>query len=235
MDIREAVVLVTGSNRGLGRALVEAFREAGARKVYAAARNPAPVDVPGAVPVALDVTSADSIHAAARECADVNVIVNNAGISRSGVLVSADGEARAREELETNLFGAWRVASAFAPVLADNGGGALVNVLSVLSWISLPGTSTYCVSKAAAWSMTNGLRHELAGQGTLVVGVHIGLMDTDMTAGLDVPKIAPQDVAAQIVQAVAQGRTEVLADETSRQVKASLSGERAAYLAPAGG
>lgn len=235
MDIREAVVLVTGSNRGLGRALVEAFREAGARKIYAAARNPASVEVSGATPVALDVTSADSIRAAARECADVNVVINNAGISRSGVLIAADGEARAREELETNLFGAWRMAAAFAPVLAGNGGGALVNVLSVLSWISLPGTSTYCVSKAAAWSMTNGLRHELAGQGTLVVGVHIGLMDTDMTAGVDVPKIAPRDVAAQIVQAIALGRTEVLADETSRRVKASLSSEHAAYLAPAGG
>ena len=233
MDIRDAVVLVTGANRGLGRALVEAFREAGAKKIYAAARDPASIVAEGAVPVALDVTSPDSIAAAARDCADVNVLVNNAGISRSGVLLSDEGEQKAHDELATNLFGPWRTTAAFAPRLAANGGGTVVNVLSVLSWITLPGTATYCVSKAAAWSLTNGLRHELAAQGTTVIGVHIGLMDTDMTAGVDVPKVSPQEVAAQIVDAVRDGRLEVLADETSRQVKAGLSAERAPYLAAA--
>ncbi|MDI9237748.1 SDR family oxidoreductase [Lysobacter sp. LF1] len=230
MDIRNAVVLVTGANRGLGRALVDAFRQAGAKKIYAAARDPASIAAEGVVPIALDVTSPDSIAAAARDCADVNVLVNNAGISRSGVLLSDEGEQRARDELATNLFGPWRMTAAFAPRLAANGGGTVVNVLSVLSWISLPGTSTYCISKAAAWSLTNGLRNELAAQGTKVVGVHIGLMDTDMTAGVDVPKVSPHDVAAQIVHAVRNDLPEVLADETSRQVKASLSGERPAYL-----
>lgn len=233
MDIRNAVVLVTGANRGLGRALVEAFREAGAKKIYAAARDPKSVTADGVVPIALDVTSPDSIAAAARECADVNVLVNNAGISRGGSLLSDEGELRAREELQTNLFGPWRMSAAFAPVLASQGGGTVVNVLSVLSWISLPGTSTYCVSKAAAWSLTNGLRHELAAQGTHVVGVHVGLMDTDMTAGLDAPKASPRDVAEQIVQAVRDGLPEVLADETSRAVRASLGGDRPAYLAAA--
>lgn len=230
MDIKNAVVLVTGSNRGLGRALVEALKQAGAAKIYAAARNPASINYEGVTPVALDVTSPDSIAAAAKACPDVNVVINNAGIARGGVLLSATGEQTAREEMDTNFFGPWRVTQAFAPTLARNGGGALVNVLSVLSWISLPGTATYCVSKAAAWSLTNGLRNELRGQGTQVVGVHLGLMDTDMTAGFDAPKIAPKDVAEQIVRALQDGSDEVLADDTSRQVKGSLSSPQAAYL-----
>ncbi|QSX74626.1 SDR family oxidoreductase [Lysobacter arenosi] len=230
MDIKNAVVLVTGANRGLGRALVEALKQAGAAKIYAAARNPAAIDQQGVTAIALDVTSPDSIAAAAKACPDVNVVINNAGIARGGVLLSDTGEQTAREEMDTNFWGPWRVTQAFAPTLARNGGGALVNVLSVLSWISLPGTATYCVSKAAAWSLTNGLRNELRGQGTQVVGVHLGLMDTDMTAGFDAPKIAPKDVAEQIVRALQDGSEEVLADDTSRQVKASLSSPQAAYL-----
>lgn len=230
MDIKNAVVLVTGANRGLGRALVEALKQAGAARIYAAARNPAAIDQQGVTAIALDVTSPDSIAAAAKACPDVNVVINNAGIARGGVLLSDTGEQTAREEMDTNFWGPWRVTQAFAPTLARNGGGALVNVLSVLSWISLPGTATYCVSKAAAWSLTNGLRNELRGQGTQVVGVHLGLMDTDMTAGFDAPKIAPKDVAEQIVRALQDGSEEVLADDTSRQVKASLSSPQAAYL-----
>ncbi|UNK47994.1 SDR family oxidoreductase [Lysobacter sp. S4-A87] len=230
MDISKAVVLVTGSNRGLGRALLDALKQAGAAKIYAAARNPDSIDVEGVTPIALDVTSAASIAAAAKACPDVNVVINNAGIARGGVLLSDTGEQTAREEMDTNFWGPWRMTQAFAPTLARNGGGALVNVLSVLSWISLPGTATYCVSKAAAWSLTNGLRNELRGQGTQVVGVHLGLMDTDMTAGFDAPKIAPKDVAEQIVRALHDGSEEVLADDTSRQVKGSLSSPQAAYL-----
>ena len=230
MDIKNAVVLVTGANRGLGRALVEALKQAGAARIYAAARNPAAIDQQGVTAIALDVTSPDSIAAAAKACPDVNVVINNAGIARGGVLLSDTGEQTAREEMDTNFWGPWRVTQAFAPTLARNGGGALVNVLSVLSWISLPGTATYCISKAAAWSLTNGLRNELRGQGTQVVGVHLGLMDTDMTAGFDAPKIAPKDVAEQIVRALQDGSDEVLADDTSRQVKASLSSPQAAYL-----
>jgi NAD(P)-dependent dehydrogenase (short-subunit alcohol dehydrogenase family) len=230
MDIKNAVVLVTGANRGLGRALVEALKQAGAARIYAAARNPAAIDQQGVTAIALDVTSPDSIAAAAKACPDVNVVINNAGIARGGVLLSDTGEQTAREEMDTNFWGPWRVTQAFAPTLARNGGGALVNVLSVLSWISLPGTATYCISKAAAWSLTNGLRNELRGQGTQVVGVHLGLMDTDMTAGFDAPKIAPKDVAEQIVRALQDGSVEVLADDTSRQVKGSLSSPQAAYL-----
>ena len=233
MDIKNSVVLVTGANRGLGLALVEALKQAGAAKVYAGARDPASVKSEGVTPVALDVTSPDSIAAAAKACPDVTMVINNAGISRGGVLLSDTGEQALREELDTNFYGPLRVSRAFAPLLANNGGGALVNVLSVLSWINLPGTATYCISKAAAWSMTNGLRNELREQGTQVVGVHLGLMDTDMAADFDAPKISPKDVAAQIVKVVQDGGLEVLADDTSRGVKASLSSpDKAAYLAP---
>lgn len=234
MDIRNAVVLVTGANRGLGHALVEAFRKAGAKKVYAAARDPASVKAEGVVPIALDVSSPDSIAVAARTCCDVNVLVNNAGITQRGQLFSEDGEQRAREEMDVNVYGPWRMTRAFAATLEANGGGAVVNVLSVLSWISMPATATYCISKAAAWSLTNGLRNDLSGQGTQVTAVHVGLMDTDMTAGLDAPKASPHDVAEQIVRAVAEGAPEVLADGLSRQVKASLSTPQAAYLVAAG-
>ena len=154
MDIRNAVVLVTGANRGLGHALVEAFRKAGAKKVYAAARDPASVKAEGVVPIALDVSSPDSIAVAARTCCDVNVLVNNAGITQRGQLFSEDGEQRAREEMDVNVYGPWRMTRAFAATLEANGGGAVVNVLSVLSWISMPATATYCISKAAAWSLT---------------------------------------------------------------------------------
>lgn len=234
MDIRNAVVLVTGANRGLGRALVEAFQQAGAKKVYAAARDPSTVKAPGAVPVALDVSSPDSIAVAARQCCDVNVLVNNAGIAQSGQLFSDEGERKVREEMEVNVFGPWRVTRAFASTLEVNGGGTVVNILSVLSWLSMPGSATYCISKSAAWSLTNGLRNDLAAQGTKVTGVHVGLMDTDMTAGMDAPKSSPRDVAEQIVRAVADDVPEVLADDVSRQVKASLSSPQAAYLASPG-
>ncbi|HEY0501905.1 MAG TPA: SDR family oxidoreductase [Lysobacter sp.] len=233
MDIRNAVVLVTGANRGLGRALVEAFAQAGAKKIYAAARDPSTIKADGVVPIALDVSSPDSIAVASRQCCDVNVLVNNAGIAQGGQLFSDEGEGKAREEMEVNLFGPWRMTRAFAATLEANGGGAVVNVLSVLSWLSMPGSATYCISKSAAWSLTNGLRNALAEQGTHVVGVHVGLMDTDMAARFDAPKASPKDVAEQIVRAVAEGRPEVLADPLSVQVKASLSTDRAAYLASA--
>jgi short-subunit dehydrogenase len=151
----------------------------------------------------------------------------------SGWLADDSLEA-ARAELETNVFGPLLMSRAFAPVLAGNGGGAIINVLSVLSFISLPESGTYCASKAAAWSLTNALRAELAGQHTHVIGVHVGLMDTDMARSFDAPKIRPEEVAHQALAALESGEMEVLADEMSRQVKRNLSAPRAAYLnAPA--
>jgi NAD(P)-dependent dehydrogenase (short-subunit alcohol dehydrogenase family) len=223
MEIAGSVALVTGANRGLGQAYARALLAGGAKTVYAAARNPQSITEPGLVPVRLDVTDPASIAAAAELASDVNLVINNAGIARIGNTLTNESLDDARAEMETNYFGPLAVARAFAPVLAANGGGALVNVLSVLSWITLPETIGYSASKAAAWSLTNGLRTALAEQQTQVVGVHVGYMDTDMAAHVEGPKVDPADVVAQTLTALAQGRTEVLADELSQQVKAGLS------------
>jgi NAD(P)-dependent dehydrogenase (short-subunit alcohol dehydrogenase family) len=230
MKLQDSVVFVTGANRGLGLAFAQAALAAGARKVYAAARDPASVTLPGVVPIALDVGNAAQVAAAVRDCGDVTLLVNNAGISKgSSFLASPDAMAAARAEFEVNFFGPWALASAFAPVLKANGGGAIVNVLSALSWVSFPSVATYSASKSAAWSLTNGLRNELREQGTQVVALHVGYMDTDMTRGLDAPKSSPADVARVTLEGVEAGAFEVLADDISKQIKQSLSTPTPAY------
>jgi len=232
MQLKDSVVFVTGANRGLGLAFAQAALAAGARKVYAAARDPASVTLPGVVPIPLDVGNAAQVAAAVRDCGDVTLLVNNAGISMgSSFLASPDAVAAARAEFEVNFFGPWALASAFAPVLKANGGGAIVNVLSALSWVSFPSVATYSASKSAAWSLTNGLRNELRAQGTQVVALHVGYMDTDMTRGLDAPKSSPADVARVTLEGVEAGAFEVLADDISRQIKQSLSSATPAYAA----
>ena len=226
MKIRDSIALVTGANRGLGLAYAKALLAAGARKVYAAARDPASVSLAGVVPIKLDVTSATDIAAAARQCADVSIVINNAGVIGGTALLAADAGNALHQVLATNLHGMHAVSHAFAPVLEANGGGALVNMLSALSWISLPNTGAYSVSKAAAWALTNGLRHELRAQGTLVVGVHAGFIDTDMVRGVEAPKVKPEDVAAAVLQAIEDGSPEVLADETARRVKQGFNAAR---------
>jgi NAD(P)-dependent dehydrogenase (short-subunit alcohol dehydrogenase family) len=221
MKVEGAVALVTGANRGLGATIAQALVDSGA-KVYGAARETTSITNPDVIPVRLDVTSADDIAEAARSCGDVSIVVNNAGILRRSASLAPGAVDAARAEMETNFFGSMRVARAFAPVLRDNGGGALVNVLSVLSFISMPQGATYSASKAAAWSLTNALRIELRRQGTLVVAVHAGFIDTDMAAGVSGEKISPQAVAAQIVAAIEADAEEVLADPTSETVKAAL-------------
>ncbi len=233
MKIKNAVVLVTGANRGLGQAFVDALLAAGAAKVYAAARDPSTITLQGVERIRLDVTKADEIDAAAKTCADVTLLINNAGITRGSSFMANGSAAAARAELETNFFGPLALSQAFAPVLKANGGGAIVNVLSVLSWLNIAGAATYSASKSAAWSLTNGLRGELRAQGTRVVGVHVGFMDTDMTKGLDTPKVDPKDVVRQTLAAIEAGEDEVLADALSRQVRQGLAAERGVYLGDA--
>lgn len=232
MQIKDSVVLITGANRGLGLALVHALIAAGARKVYAAARNPDSIQIPGVTAIKLDVTSPTDIAAAAEACDDVSILINNAGIldHQGAHLLTEDSSGALSRELATNVFGPLHLAQAFAPILARNGGGAILNILSVLSWISVPGAATYSISKAAAWSMTNGLRHELQAQGTQVTGLHVAYMDTDMAHGVTSAKTSPQDVAQQALAALEAGQPEVLADETSRHVRAGLSAQQAAYF-----
>lgn len=222
MEIAGAVVLVTGANRGIGAQFVELLKERGAAKVYAAARDVESVRVDGVEAVALDVTDADQVRAVAEVAGDVQLVVNNAGISTGTSLVTGD-ESSIRREMETNFFGPLHMTRAFAPVLAANGGGAILNVISALSWFSTPGAGAYAASKAAAWALTDTTRLELAPQGTHVVGVHMGLVDTDMTQGLDAPKISPRALAAAGLDAIESGAQEVLADEWARFVKSGLA------------
>ncbi|MET7298635.1 SDR family oxidoreductase [Embleya sp. NPDC005575] len=225
MKIPGSVALVTGANRGLGRAFARALVDRGARTVYAGARDPDTITDPGVVPVRLDITDPEQVAEVAHRLGDVDLLVNNAGVSHSASLLRAETLDAARAEIETNYFGTLSLSRAFAPVLARNGGGALVNMLSVLSFMTLPQVGSYSASKAAAWSLTNALRLELAAQGTLVVGVHAGFIDTDMAAGVQLPKIAPEDVAAQTLDAVEAEQYEVLADHYSRDAKAALSAD----------
>jgi NAD(P)-dependent dehydrogenase (short-subunit alcohol dehydrogenase family) len=230
MNFKDAVVLVTGANRGLGKALAQAALNAGARKVYGGARNPAAVTQPGVTPIKLDVTSEADIAAAVQAIPDLTILINNAGVFTGSGVTSPEAAASARFELEANFFGPLALSGAFAPALKQNGGGAIVNVLSALSWISLPSSGTYSVSKAAAWALSNGLRGELFAQNTQVLAAHMGYMDTDMTDGIEAEKMAPADVALAIVTALEAGESEVLADDTARQVKAGLGLPRGAYL-----
>jgi NAD(P)-dependent dehydrogenase (short-subunit alcohol dehydrogenase family) len=230
MKIQDSVAFVTGANRGLGLALVHELLARGASKVYAGVRDPASIRLPGVVPVKLDVTNADEVIVAAAQCGDVTLLINNAGIAKVVSYLDPAAIDTARDILDANFLGPIRMSQAFTPILARNGGGAIVNVLSVGSWVNSPELSLYAASKSAAWGFTNGLRTSLRAQGTQVVGLHVGFMDTDMTAGFDFPKSSPQEVAAQTIAGVESGLEEVLADDITRTVKQGLS--TGIYLAP---
>jgi NAD(P)-dependent dehydrogenase (short-subunit alcohol dehydrogenase family) len=223
MKVEGSIALVTGAGRGLGRVFARELVRRGAAKVYGAARDPAAVTEPGVTPVALDVTDAARVAEVAGECADVTLLVNNAGIMKASSFIGAPGTDAARAEMDTNYFGTMNMCRAFAPVLAANGGGAVVNMLSVASFYTNPLLASYAASKAAALALTNGMRIEVAHSGTLVVAVHAGFIDTDMAAGIEAPKISPESVAEQTFDAVEAGQVEVLADDRTRFVKESLS------------
>lgn len=236
MEINGRIALVTGANRGIGRQFVLELLERGAAKVYASARQPEKVDIDDArvVPIRLDLLDRESIAAAAKNASDVDLLVNNAGISTGASLVTGDMD-DIRREMETHFWGTLEVIRAFAPVLAANGGGAIVNVLSALSWFATPGSGSYSAAKAAEWNLTNAVRLELASQGTLVQGVLLGAADTDIMAGYDGPKIDPRDVPRRSLDGLVSGSIEVIVDDWSAMVKASLSGDRAEFYAHLGG
>nr|WP_145549177.1 SDR family oxidoreductase [Variovorax boronicumulans] len=232
MQIYNATLLITGANRGIGQAFVREALARGARKVYAAARDPASISLAGVEPIALDVTRPEQVAAAAQRCGDVTLLVNNAGIALTGDFMADGAVEAARAQLETNYFGPLLMARAFAPVLKANGGGALLNVLSIASWISSPLLAVYASSKSAAWSLTNGLREALRAQGTQVMGLHMGFVDTDLTRGIDMPKATPEEIVRAALDGLESGAQEVLADKLTRQVKQGLSAEPGIYLAP---
>jgi NAD(P)-dependent dehydrogenase (short-subunit alcohol dehydrogenase family) len=221
MDINGKTALVTGANRGLGRQLAAQLRDRGAT-VYAAARNPAAVDLPGVTPVALDITDPASVAAAAAATSGVAILVNNAGSSTGSSLLTGD-PAAIRLEMDTHFFGTLAVTRAFAPQLAAHENSAVLNILSALSWLTFPGTGAYCAAKSAEWSLTNALRLELAPQGTRVSSLHVGYMDTDMTRNIDAPKSDPAVIAKLAIDGIAAGDAEIIADEVSRRVQAGLA------------
>lgn len=233
MNIDNSVALVTGANRGLGKAFVEALLAAGAAKVYAGARDPRSVAGTDhrVVPVRLDIVQHDQVSAAAEACHGVNLLVNNAGIMLGSSMLAKNSEAALREELEVNVFGTLNMVRAFAPVLARNSGGAIANILSVASWIGFPRNATYAASKHAALALTDAVRFQLKAQGTQVVSVFSGYIDTDMAAGVELPKVSARQVAEQTLAAIRDGRDQAFADElteeTGKAIRTDPEGFRA--------
>ena len=232
MQIEGRTALVTGANRGIGRAFAQELLRLGAEKVYAAARDTASVVDDQVTPIQLDVTDPASVAAAAELAGDVSILVNNAGllIPTPPLTASLDD---AREQFEANCLGTWATTQAFAPVIVRSGGGAVVNMLSVASWASgAVDTAGYAASKAAQWAVTNALRRSLLPQGVQVVGVHVGWVDTELAAGFGAAKTSPEDVARIALRGLADDLDEVLVDQQAKEVKASLSADIPAYLAP---
>ncbi len=231
MNIQGSVALVSGTSRGIGRAYVEGLLARGAAKIYAAAREPSAiadlVEAGGGrvVPVALDITNPDAVDVAAAGASDVTLLVNNAGFNNNTPLLGADDLAPARREMDTNYFGTLDMCRAFAPVLKANGGGVIVNMLSILARVNLPLMGSLCASKAAALSLTQGVRAELAAQGTLVVGVMPGAVETDMTAGLEIPKMQPTGVVSAALDAVEAGIEDVYPGDMATGVAQGLAAD----------
>jgi NAD(P)-dependent dehydrogenase (short-subunit alcohol dehydrogenase family) len=223
MEIKGSVALVTGANRGIGLAFARALLSRGAAKVYAGVRRPEDFNEPGLEPLLLDVTKHQHIEAAAAKASDASIVINNAGIQAGPQLLQGPFDG-ARLEMEVNYLGPWAMSRAFAPVLAANGGGVLVNMLSAASWRANNRFPGYAASKAAEWSLTNALRIGLREQGTVVIGVYVSYVDTDATRRLDVPKVSPAQVAEKTMDGIIRDDPEVLVDENTQRIRSLLSG-----------
>jgi NAD(P)-dependent dehydrogenase (short-subunit alcohol dehydrogenase family) len=226
MKIAGSTALVTGANRGFGRHLASELLARGAT-VYAGARDPDTVDQEGVIPLALDITDPKSVAVAAEATGEIALLINNAGSSTGADLLDSDLGA-IRLEMETHFFGTLGVVRAFVPKMSANGGGSILNVLSALSWISFPAIGAYCAAKSAEWSMTNALRVQLSEQNIRVSGLHVGYMDTDMTATVTGPKSDPADVAKVAIDGIEHDLYEIVVDDVSRHVQAGLAGGAAA-------
>lgn len=231
LHIRNCVALVTGSNRGLGLAYCRGLLQAGAAKVYAAARDPATVELqdPRIVAVALDVTRPADVISAAHRCPDVSLLVNNAGVLCNSPMLGMDAEAAARHEMEVNYFGVQSMVRQFSPVLESTGGGAIVNVLSVASWFTNPFMASYCASKAAAEILTDAIRMQLRTQRTHVMGVYAGFIDTDMAAHVKQPKTDPRQVVERTLAGLASAEDRVMADDRAVYIRERIRTDREAF------
>jgi NAD(P)-dependent dehydrogenase (short-subunit alcohol dehydrogenase family) len=232
-DTKQTCALVTGANRGLGLKFCEGLLGAGVDRIHAGARDPArlPLNESRVLPLELDVTRPEAVQAAALRCGDVTLLINNAGVLENSSLCADGAEVAARREMEINYFGMLSMVRAFAPVLARNGGGIIVNVLSVASWFGSPFMATYCASKAAASSLTDALRVELRAQGTRVIGVYAGYLDTDMAANVKLPKTDPAKVVQRTLEALRTGIDRVLSDDRAHEVERSLRDDRDEFYA----
>ncbi|RVU39581.1 SDR family NAD(P)-dependent oxidoreductase [Hwanghaeella grinnelliae] len=209
MDLSQSTVLVTGANRGIGRAVTNAFHRAGVKKIYAGSRGGDTPEGAGITPIRLDITDPATIDAAARTCSDVTLLVNNAGIVRGGGPLGAPSLEGLRAEMDTNVFGTLALTRAFAPIIRDNGGGGIVALASILALAPIPQIGTYAASKAALHSLMMSLRAELDGSGVAVVSVLPALVDTDMTAGIDQQKMTPEQIAAALITGLENDETEI--------------------------
>jgi NAD(P)-dependent dehydrogenase (short-subunit alcohol dehydrogenase family) len=221
MKIEGSVALVTGANRGLGKAYVEALLASGAKKVYAGSRQLSKVSDARLAPIQLDVTSPSDIESAVRRCDDVTILINNAGLMLGSTMLAEGSDDAMRREMDVNVFGILAMIRGFASVLASNGGGAIANMLSVVSWFTLPFNATYCASKHASLAVTDAARIQLRAQGTQVVGIYAGFIDTDMSANLaepDAPKTSPRQVADRTLQGIVEGADHVLADARAEEI-----------------
>lgn len=229
MNIQGCVALVTGANRGLGLAYCEGLLRAGAAKVYAAARDPSKIGLrdPRVVPIALDVTAVTDVISAAHNCHDTTLLINNAGVLKNSPMLRMETERAARQEMEVHYFGTLSMVQQFAPVLAKNGGGAILNVLSVASWFTDPCIATYCASKAAQESLTDAIRMQLRSQGTHVAGVYAGYIDTDMSAHITQPKTSPRQVVDRSLVALESGLDRIFADDSAVYVDQMVRTDRA--------
>jgi NAD(P)-dependent dehydrogenase (short-subunit alcohol dehydrogenase family) len=231
MKIEGSVALVTGANRGIGKAFVEVLRDRGATRIYATARridSLAPLvasDPRRIVPLALDVTDVRSIRAAAEQAKGVTLLVNNAGATFFSGFLGTDDLAPARAEMEINYFGPLTVIRAFAPQLKASGDSAIVNIGSIASLITFPSLGSYSASKAAVHSLTKGVRAELRAQGTVVVGVYPGPVDTDMAKGMTAQKVPPAHIAEAALAAVVDGTEDVFPDDVSAKMYADLQAD----------
>jgi NAD(P)-dependent dehydrogenase (short-subunit alcohol dehydrogenase family) len=221
MKIEGSVALVTGANRGLGKAYVDVLLEAGVKKVFAGARQLSETGDPRVTHLKLDITSSADIAAAVRLCGDVNLLINNAGIMLNTTMLAENSADAMRREMDVNVFGTLAMVQAFAPILATNGGGAIANMLSVVSWFTFPFNATYCASKHAALAVSDAARIQLRGQGTQVVSVYAGFIDTDMASELaapGAPKTPPRQVAERTLQGIRDGVDHVRADDSSENI-----------------
>lgn len=222
MEISKQIALITGANRGLGRHLAQELLARGA-KVYAGVRKPELIDLPGVIPLQLDITDEKSIAAAAEIARDVTLLINNAGSSTGAALLDGDVD-KIRLEMDTHFFGTLSMIRAFAPIIEKNGGGTILNILSVLSWLSLNGGGAYPAAKSAEWSLTNTFRLVLAPKNIHVSGLHVAFMDTDMTANIKAPKANPADIAKIAIDGIEADSYEIVANDLSRKVQQDFSG-----------